>query len=357
MNDYAANAYRTVFTTRRTKETEMGKSLVSVCIPAYNESDCVEELARRLTAVMESLPAYDFEIIICENGSRDDTFEKLALVHAADARFKVVRLSRNFNAEGGVTAALAHAHGDCAVIMNADLQDPPEYIPAFLAKWREGYQNVYAIVARRTGESSFRRFFARQYYRLMNSVSDSPAPPNVSDFRLVDRRVYETFLAMPERFRVMRFMWPWMGFRSIGIDTERPARAGGSSNFRFFQTLHGAMRHVFAQSRAAFVLLPIMGFSLSIFAFATLGVELVRAMFFGVPFDGYGTIVALLLILFGLLFVFLWMIAEYVGMIFEQVRMRPTYIVAKTLGLEGRLPAGDHTPAPANEAERTGWAS
>lgn len=318
--------------------------LVSVCIPAYNERDVVEELTRRLAAVADGLSdRYQFEFIICENGSRDDTYEQLLHARARDARVKIVRLSRNFYAEGGVTAALAHARGDCAVIMNADLQDAPEYIPAMLAKWEEGFENVYAIIVRRTGESAFRRFMARRYYWLMNKVSESPAPRDVSDFRLVGRVVYETYLRMPERFRVMRYMWPWMGFRSVGIETDRPPRAGGRSSFKFLATLHGALRHVFAQSRVPIVVIPTVGLAFAALSFALLVVEVVRAAFFGVPFDGFGTIVALMLLLFGFLFVFLWMIAEYVGMIFEQVRLRPTFIVAETHGLDDREPIGDLT--------------
>lgn len=294
-------------------------------------------LVARLSAVFDALSdRYSFEAIICENGSADDTYQKLMDVHARDARFKIVRLSRNFYAEGGVTAALAHARGACAVIMNADLQDPPEYIPALLEKWQEGYENVYCIVASRPGESKFRRFFARRYYWLMNSVSESPAPRDVSDFRLIDRAVYDAYLRMPERFRIMRFMWPWIGFRSIGIITERPPRAGGSSSFRFFATVHGALRHVLAQSRTPLVVIPTFGLLLAALSFTLLIAEVVRAAFFGVPFDGFGTIVVMMLLLFGFLFVFLWMIAEYVGMIFEQVRARPTFIVAKTHGLDGR---------------------
>lgn len=324
------------------------KKLISICSPAYNESDCIEELARRLTVVFDSLSErYDFEAIICENGSKDDTYEKLVAISDRDPRFKIVRLSRNFGAEGGVTAAIAHARGDAAVIMNSDLQDPPEYIPRFIECWEQGYQNVYAVVAKRTGESPFRRLCAHSYYRIVDWLSDTPAPRNVSDFRLVDRVAYETYLHLPERYRMIRFMWPWIGFRSIGIDTDRPERQGGRSSFRLFPMLHSAMRSILAQSRAPLTIIPTFGLLLAALSFTLLAAAVIRAVFFGVPFDGYGTIVSIVLLLFGFLFLFLGMLAEYVGLIYEEVRHRPTFIVAETVGLAGRYAQGTGSPAVA----------
>jgi dolichol-phosphate mannosyltransferase len=313
------------------------KKLISVCAPAYNESDCIGELVRRLGVVADALAQkYDFEFIICENGSSDDTFQKLLAARDRDPRVKIVRLARNFWAEGALTAALAHAQGDAAVLMYSDLQDPPEYIPEFVARWEEGYKNVYAIVTNRSGESPFRRFLARGYYWLVNRLSDMPAPRNVSDFRLVDRIAYRTFLEMPERYRVMRHMWAWMGFRSVGIETERPARGGGHSHFNFWATFHSALRTILAQTRTPLVFIPMFGLGCAAVSMALLGFEIVRASFFGVPFGGFGTIVALMLLLFSLLFAFLWMVSEYIGMIYEEVRHRPVYIVSQTDGLEGR---------------------
>lgn len=318
------------------------KKLISVCSPAYNESDCVAELLRRLGAVADGMAdRYDFEFIVCENGSADDTYDKLVALRARDPRLKIVRLSRNFGSEGGMTAALAHARGDAAVIMNSDLQDLPEYIPQFIALWEKGYENVYAIVAKRSGESPFRRACARAYYAIVAKLSDAPVVQNVSDFRLVDRAAYETYLRLPERYRMVRFMWSWLGFRSTGIDTERPQRGGGRSTFRFFTMLHSGLRSILAQSRAPLVIVPTLGVGLAAMSFVLLVTYLVKAIFFGVPFDGFGTIVALLLMLFGFLFLFLWMISEYVGLIFEEVRHRPSFIIAETHGLEGREPYGD----------------
>jgi dolichol-phosphate mannosyltransferase len=319
------------------------KKLISVCCPAYNESDCIDELVRRLGIVADAMrDRYDFEFIICENGSQDDTFQKLQDARRRDGRVKIVRLARNFWAEGALTAALAHARGDAAVIMYSDLQDPPEYIPEMVARWEEGFQNVYAVVKNRSGESAFRRLMARGYYWLVDRLSDSKVPRNVSDFRLVDRAAYLTYLQMPERYRAMRLMWAWMGFRSIGIETERPQRGGGTSHFRFWATFHSALRTILSQTRTPLVAIPMFGIGCAASAIGLLVFEVVRALFFGVPFGGFGTIVSVVLLLFAMLFVFLWMISEYVGMIFEEVRHRPLYIVARTEGFEaGQLPGAE----------------
>jgi len=309
------------------------KKLVSICTPVYNEADCIEELVLRLQRMMDALVTrYDFEVIACENGSGDESYRMLLKVCEQDPRFRIVRLSRNFGTEGGATAALAHARGDAAVIMNSDLQDPVEYIPEMLGRWEEGYQNVYAIVSQRPGESTFRRICAQGYYALIRALSGNAMPAHVSDFRLVDRAVYETYLRMPERYRMMRSMWAWLGFRSLGIETERPARGGGKSTFRFFAMFHSGLRSILAQTRAPLIIIPLFGVGLPILSFVLLAYEIVRAWFYGVPFGGFGTIMAVMLLLFGLLFVFLWMISEYVGLIFEEVRHRPMYIVSETTG-------------------------
>ena len=166
--------------------------LISIVVPAYDESECVDELADAPARRVRGLaPRYDFEAIIVENGSADDTYEKLLAIRERDPRFKILRLSRNFGAEGAVTAGLRRATGDAAVIMCADLQDPPEVIPRFIERWEEGYENVYGVITRRTDEGIVRRAATRVFYWLIDKLSDHPVPRNVSDFRLVDRRAYE----------------------------------------------------------------------------------------------------------------------------------------------------------------------
>ena len=167
----------------------MPKKLISLIIPAYNEEECVEELAKRLSQVFDSEKKYAFEALIVENGSIDSTWEKLKAISKADKRFKILKLSRNFRMDGGLTAGLDFVNGDACVLMTADLQDPPELIPTFLRKWEEGFENVYGIVTKREGTGPIRTMNSRLFYWLAGKLTDGRIPRNASDFRLVDRKV------------------------------------------------------------------------------------------------------------------------------------------------------------------------
>jgi len=330
-------------------------ALISVVIPAYDESACVDELARRLALVADACAArYTFEIIVVENGSRDDTYTKLLAIREHDARFKIVQLSRNFQMEGGMIAGLSHARGEACVIMSADLQDPPEMIPALLEQWEAGYENVYTIVTRRSDESLFRRFAANTFYRIINRVSDSPVPMNASDFRLVDRALYEAFNDLSERYRMVRATWGWLGFRSIGIEYVRPPRHGGTSTFNAFVTASYAIKGILASSFAPLKVIPLFGLTLSAFSFLLLAAIIVRAIFFGVPFNGFGTIIGVSLLLFGFLFLLLGLVSEYVGMIFHEVRGRPLFVERLVHGFDTAEPrANGAAPVKARRATKT----
>jgi glycosyltransferase involved in cell wall biosynthesis len=313
---------------------------ISVIVPAYNESDCVDELARRLGAVFDGLPAYDFEAIIIENGSLDDTYEKLLAIRDRDPRFKVVQLARNFGMDGGITAGLSFASGDAAVIMTADLQDPPELITEFVAKWEEGYENIYGIVTERQGTGPIRTFNSKAFYWLAGKLTSDRIPPNASDFRLVDRRVYETVRDMEERNRFIRGLFAWSGFRSIGLPHKRDPRFGGVSNAHSFKVIDLAMKGIFAHSYVPLKLISLFGVGLSLLSFVVLVALSLRFLFLGVPFAGFGTIVGLILLLFGFLFTMLGIVSEYVGLIYEEVKQRPNYVVRETRGFDAALPAG-----------------
>ena len=202
-----------------------------------------------------------------------------------------------------------------------------------IGKWEEGYDNVYQVVTKRTDNSLFRRMAASTFYWLINKISDYPVPRNASDFRIVDRKLYETFNSMPERNRMVRATWGWMGFKSIGIEAERPPRFGGVSTFNTLRTAAFAVRGILASSYTPLKAIPILGFLLAAFSFVILGGVVVRAVFFGVPFSGFGTIMGVMLMLFGFLFMLLGVLSEYIGMILEEVRGRPLYIVRTELGI------------------------
>jgi len=311
------------------------KKLISIVTPAYNEGKCVDELARRLALVFDAYAdRYDFEAIVVENGSTDDTYERLLVIRAADPRIKILRLLRNFNMEGGMCAGLAQVSGDACVIMAADLQDPPELIAQFIERWEQGYDNVYQIVTKRTDNSLFRRIAAQIFYWLISRISDHPVPPNASDFRLVDRALVEAFNAMPERNRMVRAMWTWVGGRSIGVAHERPARFGGTSAFSTLRTAGFAIRGILSSSYLPLKVIPLAGAAFATISFLGFIVFAARAIFFGVPFAGFGTLVSLNLLLFGLLFMLMGLISEYVGMIYEEVRGRPSFFVRDAHGLD-----------------------
>lgn len=310
------------------------RQLISVVIPAYNESDCVEELARRLQMVMETEASYDFEIIIVENGSVDDTWQKLQEIHAGDARFKILQLSRNFRMDGGLTAGLAHATGDAAVVMTADLQDPPELISTFLRKWEEGYENVYMVVSERRGTGPLRTFNSKAFYWLAGRMTDGAIPRNASDFRLVDRSVYETINQMQERNRFVRGLFAWAGYKSIGIPHVRPPRFGGESKAYSLKVIDLAFKGIFAHSYVPLRFITFTGFAVSCVSIILLVVYSIRFITLGVPFAGYGTLLCFVLLLFGILFSMLGVVSEYVGLIYEEVKQRPNYVVRRRVGLD-----------------------
>lgn len=309
---------------------------ISLAVPAYNEETNIPILAKRLRDVFDVQldGKYELEVVICENGSADRTWEALKTEHEADPRFKIVQLSRNFNMEGGMMAALAHVTGDACVIMSADLQDPPELIPKLLERWEQGDEIVYTVITHRHGESKFRQIAAETFYWLIDKVSDTPVPRNASDFRLVDRKAYQAFNDLHERSRMVRATWGWLGFRSSGVEYERAARDGDVSKFNAIATAGFAYRGILASSKSPLKLIPVLGMFLSILSFIGMTGFVVRAIFFGVPFPGFGTLTSLLLLLFGFLFLLLGVISEYVGMIFDETRQRPHFLVREVVGFD-----------------------
>ena len=306
----------------------MNKSLISVAIPAFNEESNLDELFLRLQKVFASSEdKYNFEIVVCENGSKDGSYQKLKEWQIKESRLRVVRLSRNFHMEGGMMAALSQVTGDACVIMSADLQDPPEMILDMIELWSSGVDHVYTVISYRHGESKFRRAAAEVFYWLIDKISDTPVPRNSSDFRLVDKQMYEAFNSLPEKYRMVRAVWGWIGFESASLTYERQPRVGGTSSFNPFVTAGFAIRGVLASSLKPLKVIPVLGVALSMISFLSMGLGAIRAFYDGVPFPGFGTITSLILLMFGLLFLMLSVIAEYVGMIYTETRSRPPFIV------------------------------
>ena len=310
-----------------------GRKLVSIVVPAYNEEGNIDELARRLKIVFDEEPAYLFEVILVENGSSDGTWDRIRAVCAADGRFKSVQLSRNFQTDGGLTAGMSFATGDAVVLMCADLQDPPELVHEFLAKWAEGYENVYQTITHRGGASFTRRVNSQAFYWLMSRLTGGTFPRNASDFRLIDRRVYSTINQMGEHNRFLRGMVFWTGFESIGVEHERPERFAGESKAGTWRMIELAIRSILSYSNVPLRLITWVGLAVSTLSFLLLIYEVVRAVFYGVPFAGFGSIMSVMLLMFGFLFTMLGVVAEYVGLIYEEVKQRPSFVVREKIGL------------------------
>ncbi len=308
--------------------------MISVVTCAYNESACIDELARRLVVIFDGLPQYDFEVIAIENGSNDGTFERLVAIQSNDHRFHVIQLSRNFRFDGGLTAGIALTRGDAVVLMAADLQDPPEFIPEFIKKWEEGYENVYGVVGERSGTSRLRKLNSHLFYWLIGRLADHPIPANARDFRLLDRKLYEQIQQMNEHSRFIRGLAAWPGFRSIGVEFDQPERFAGESKATSGGVSELAIRAIFANSLAPLKLLPFIGAFMvcgSILALVALVIYWIIA---GVPFPGFGAIIATSLLVFGLLATLLSIIGIYIGLIFEEVRGRPNFVIRQIVSDE-----------------------
>ena len=310
----------------------MSKKLISIIIPAYNEEDCVDELTSRLKAVFTKEEKYDFETIIIENGSEDTTGEKLQNIASQDSRFKVIKLSRNFRMDGGLTAGLNHVNGDACVLMTADLQDPPEVISEFLRKWEAGWENVYGIVTKREGTGLIRKMNSNLFYLVAGKLTDGRIPRNASDFRLVDRKVYEAVRELDERNRFVRGLFAWVGFNSIGIPVPRPPRFGGVSNATSLKVIDLAFKGIFANSYKPLKFITVMGLSLSLLSFGSLVPLTILWVIKGVPFAGFGTLIAIILLIFSLLTLMLGILSEYLGLVYEEVKGRPNFVVSEKIG-------------------------
>jgi dolichol-phosphate mannosyltransferase len=305
------------------------KKLISIIIPAYNEEECVDELAARLKTLFVTESQYDFEAIIVENGSIDSTWEKLQKIAAADPRFKILKLSRNFRMDGGLTAGLDYIKGDACVLMTADLQDPPELISEFLRKWESGWENIYGVVTKRGGTGPIRTFNSKMFYFVADKLTDGRIPKNASDFRLVDKKVYLAIKSMAERNRFVRGLFAWAGFKSIGIPMERPPRFGGVSNAHSLKVIDLAFKGIFAHSYKPLRLITVFGIVLSAISFLTIIPLAIIWITSGVPFAGFGTIVSLFLFVLGILSLMIGILSEYIGLIYEEVKARPNYVVSE----------------------------
>jgi dolichol-phosphate mannosyltransferase len=308
------------------------RNSVSIVIPAFNESECLDELTSRLKSLFLKEEKYSWEVIIIENGSTDSTWNKLLDIAGKDERFKILKLSRNFRMDGGITAGLEHVNSDACVLMTADLQDPPEMISQFLRKWEQGFENIYGVIKKRSGTNALRKMNSVLFYKIAGRMTDRLIPENASDFRLVDRKVYEAVREMNERNRFVRGLFAWVGFKSIGIPMDRPERYAGKSNADTFKVLELAIKGLFAHSYKPLRFISLVGLIISLMSLVAIIVLAVLAFFIGVPFAGFGTIVALIIGGFGFQTLLLGIVSEYLGLVYEESKGRPNFIVSEKIG-------------------------
>jgi glycosyltransferase involved in cell wall biosynthesis len=302
---------------------------VSVIVPAYNEAECVEELITRLQKVFESIPKYNFELIIVENGSTDNTLN-LALLHKNnDDRIKIIKLSRNFGMDGGLSAGLDFINSDACVLMTADLQDPPEFIGQLIELWEQGYENIYGLISKRTGTKFLRKLNSQIFYWIASKFSDGKIPRNVSDFRLLDRKVYESVRKMPEKNKFMRGLSAWVGYKSIGINIERPPRFAGNSKAYSLLIIDFAIRAILAYSYKPLRLISLFGLFIFTFSIFFLVSVLFYAIFLSATSIMTLIIISLLLLIWGSVGLILGLMSEYLGLIYEEVKSRPTYLISE----------------------------
>ena len=306
--------------------------LLSVVVPCYNEQAVLRATHERLTSVLAGMSTLDYELIFVNDGSRDDTQLILAQLQLVDPHVRVLLLSRNFGHQIAVTAGLEEATGDAVVIIDADLQDPPEVIPKMVALWREGNDVVYGMRTDRHGESRFKLWTAKVFYRLINRLSETKMPSDTGDFRLIDRRVVEVINAMPERARFLRGMVSWAGFRQVSLPYERAARHAGESKYPLTKMVSFAMDGIISFSLVPLKLAIWTGFLAIWIAVAGIIVAIVDRMLDKNLTRGWASLFVAVLFMGGVQLVSLGIIGEYLGRIYTEVKRRPLYVVQERLG-------------------------
>jgi len=317
---------------RRLHSADVGIRL-SVIVPCLNEQEVICGTHQRLTAALESAPM-EFEIIYVDDGSTDSTPESLRELQERDSRVRIVRFSRNFGHQIAITAGLEHASGDAVAIIDADLQDPPEVILEFLQKWMDGYDVVYGVRGERDGETAFKLWTAKAFYRVIGKLSETPIPLDTGDFRLMDRRVVEALLSMPERDRFVRGMVSWLGFSQIAVPYHRAARAAGTTKFSLFRMLRFATDGIVSFSISPLRLATWMGFAASGFAILVMLYTLYERAFGTGVVRGWTSTMMAILFIGGVQLICLGIIGEYVGRIYGESKRRPLYIVREKAGFD-----------------------
>jgi len=312
---------------------DSGDVELSVVVPLYNEELNIDYLFERLVTVLSRLNM-KYEIICVNDGSKDNTLERLIEYHHQNPEIKVVNLSRNYGKEIALSAGLDYANGNAVVPIDADLQDPPELIVELVEKWREGYDVVYATRRSREGESWVKRFTANVFYRTLDSISSVPIPRDTGDFRLLDRRVVDALKQMPERNRFMKGLFAWVGFKQTSVLYDRPSRYKGETTWNYWQLWNLAIDGFTSFSFIPLKVWSYIGLLVAMPSFFYATFLVIRTLIFGVDFPGYASIMVAILFLGGVQLVSLGIIGEYIGRVYEEVKRRPLYLVRESYGFD-----------------------
>jgi dolichol-phosphate mannosyltransferase len=323
--------------------------LLSVVAPVYNEEALLEEFYSRVCSALSGL---DFELVLVDDGSTDSSPEILNRLASSDPRVHAVFLSRNFGHQTALTAGLDHASGDAVVMLDADLQDPPELIPRMLDDWHAGCDVVYAVREYREGESKFKLITAKWFYALFDKLTQVDLQHNSGDFRLLDRRALDALLTMRERSRFLRGMTVWVGYRQAAVPYRRDPRYAGETKYTVGKMLRFSLDAISSFSHRPLQLATLLGFVISTLAFIAIPVVVILRIL-GSYLPGFGSITIAVLLLGGIQLIALGIIGEYVGRIYDEVKGRPLYLVRSRLNFPAEFPEPPFSPAPAERA-RTG---
>jgi glycosyltransferase involved in cell wall biosynthesis len=300
---------------------------ISILIPAYNEQPVLDKLFTRLANLANDNKNYDFEFLFVNDGSKDKTLELIKGYANNDPRVSFVNLSRNFGKEIGMIAGLDHVTGDATVVIDADLQDPPELIPEMIKLWEEGYDDVYAKRKSREGESFLKKFTSKLYYNTLQHLTRIEIQKDTGDFRLLDRRVVDALKQFRESQRNTKAMFSWVGFHKKEILYDRDARAAGETSFNYFKLIELAIDGITSFTTSPLRISTYAGLFVSLFTFIYLVVLVIRTIFFGADLAGYPSTMAVILFLGGVQLLSLGIIGEYIGRIFNETKQRPLYLI------------------------------
>lgn len=303
----------------------------SIIVPMYNEEEVIGHTCARLIQVMDSL-GEPYELLFVNDGSRDRSADLIREIGRGDDRVKLIDFSRNFGHQLAITAGMDYAEGDAIIIIDADLQDPPEVMLAMIAKWKEGYDVVYGKRLQRKGETWFKKTTASLFYRLLRSLTNVDIPVDTGDFRLIDRKVNDVLRRLKEKNRFVRGLVSWVGFRQTSVEYVREERFAGETKYPLRKMIHFAADGITSFSYKPLRLATYIGFGLSLLSFVYLVVVVVQRLFFVVQMPGWASIVAINLLFNGIILVLLGVIGEYIGRIYDESKGRPLYIVRETRG-------------------------